>query len=376
MTEPAIGSTAYIETWADRRSPNTHNRHKPFRELSPQSQNNRRILLNEIEWYWGVDRARNWFPIQHRPEDLPEDPLDWCDSYLQNFKDLASITADNISLANKHMQDVARAERSLGEWKLCATDIRLAVDRRNMEIGAEQEKLKGAKTQLNHGLGGESSKKRQRDQLDESEDDDRDSKRGRVHGDTNFNDFSDHSNGQIAAGNTLHEEHSEPDHESADGEIPRPDLATGFAADPSTGLPESPVRNANAYTDLGDLPHAPPSPSPSPGNTVLVPLTHFDQTAALQPQSSMTDEQPNDQLALVPYSGPATDHASTGATLPSHGNIGAVPPGPNQNGSFINDALQLQGGRNPNRIQLIRVGFDHMGRPLYQEIVMNFNEEL
>lgn len=118
-----------IGTQVDPDDSTTVNNHEAYEGLTDETKRKRQKIYDRLLKYWpaqGTD-IEHWFPQQHRPEGLPQHPLDWSTPLLQALKNLASVTIDDMPLAHKHMKDVAERKRSTVGGLLSSRDIERAV---------------------------------------------------------------------------------------------------------------------------------------------------------------------------------------------------------------------------------------------------------
>lgn len=122
----------WVITQTVEKDPKTINHHLPFKYLKRDSKvaKGRMRSIDGIKRSWSGVPPTSWFPKQHRPLLMPEDPKDWCQAFLGAFEKLSKVTVDDISLAHRHLTSVATKDRQRPDARLCSEDIlSAAVDR-------------------------------------------------------------------------------------------------------------------------------------------------------------------------------------------------------------------------------------------------------
>lgn len=121
--EPKDQSKSAIITFAVPGDKNTPNDHYAFVDLVPQSQKDRKKLYDKIQANWPTSDPTRWFPQQHRPERMPENPLDWSNRYLEFLLKLSGYTPGNMDTAHHYLGQAAIEKRESIMGKLCAKHI-------------------------------------------------------------------------------------------------------------------------------------------------------------------------------------------------------------------------------------------------------------
>ncbi|KAK4497400.1 hypothetical protein PRZ48_011851 [Zasmidium cellare] len=129
-----------IYTWADRNDSETLNRHIRLNHVGPDVQNKRQELCDEIQRCWPGTEEQDWLPRHHRPHDMPQRLLDWCNPFLEAIHELATITQGDMSLAHRHMQEFANELPAGQRGTFCAKDLKEVFNRRQQEIGAVRQR--------------------------------------------------------------------------------------------------------------------------------------------------------------------------------------------------------------------------------------------
>lgn len=133
---PLMPKEEVVRTQTNTHNKKTVNHHKAFQGLEQQVQLQRQELHGEIKARWRGTEDEEWFPQRYRPYELPENPLYWSESLLEQFRDLAAVTDGDMELAHHHIQAVSQKRLVSSKGRLCSNDIKEAVRRRYKEIGA------------------------------------------------------------------------------------------------------------------------------------------------------------------------------------------------------------------------------------------------